>query len=129
MADNPFFPDFDMEDFMSKFSVPGADNEIVKSLMEANQKNLDAIVAANKAAAEGYQVLAQRQMAIFQDSLNSLANLNTMSENPVESAAEAVQSSMEQMRELLELAAKANKDAFEIISARAQETIEGLGDS
>jgi len=47
MADNPFFPDFDMEDFMSKFSIPGADNDIVKSLIETNQKNLDAIVAAN----------------------------------------------------------------------------------
>ena len=127
MADNPFFPDFDMEDFMSKFSIPGADNDIVKSLIETNQKNLDAIVAANQAAAEGYQVLAQRQMTIFQDSLNNLANLNTVAENPVESAAETIQSGMEQMQELLELAAKANKDAFEIISARAQETINDLG--
>ena len=128
MADNPFFPDFDMEDFMSKFSIPGPDNDIVKSLIETNQKNLDAIVAANQAAAEGYQVLAQRQMTIFQDSLNNLANLNTVAENPVESAAETIQSGMEQMQELLELAAKANKDAFEIISARAQETIDGLGE-
>ncbi len=127
MADNPFFPDFDMEDFMSKFSIPGADNDIVKSLIETNQKNLDAIVAANQAAAEGYQVLAQRQMTIFQDSLNNLANLNTVAENPAESAAETIQSGMEQMQELLELAAKANKDAFEIISARAQETINDLG--
>ena len=127
MADNPFFPDFNMEEFMSNFSIPGADPDVVKNLMEANQKNLDAIVAANKAAAEGYQLLAQRQMTIFQDSLAKIADMNTMPENPVESAAEAVQSSMEQMRELLELAAKANQDAFEIISARAQESLDDLG--
>ena len=127
MADNPYFPNFDLEELMSNFSIPGADANVVKGLMETNQKNLEAIVAANQAAAQGYQTLAQRQMEIFQSGLAKLSNLNSIPENPVESATESLQGTMEQMRELLELAAKANQDAFEIISSRAQETLEDIG--
>ena len=127
MADNPFFPDFDLEEFMSNFSIPGADTDAVKGLMETHQKNLEAIVSANQAAAQGYQALAQRQMEIFQDGLSKITNMNAVPENPVESATDSLQATMDQMRELLELAAKANQDAFEIISSRAQESLEDFG--
>ena len=39
------------------------------ALMKAQQKNMDALVAANKAAAAGYQDLFKKQMAIFEETM------------------------------------------------------------
>ncbi len=121
---NPF-EQFDLSGLMKNFDASGAGGDAIKSLLDAHQKNIEAIIAANQAAAEGYQQLAQRQMDIIQNSLKSLADFDP-SESSAEKLTDQARAGLEQMRELLELAAKANKDAFDIISKRAQESMNEL---
>ena len=71
--DNPFFMNFNVSDFMSKFAVPGMDNEYSKKLVNMHQKNLDAFVSANKVVSEGYKAIAIKQMEIFQDGLSKMS--------------------------------------------------------
>jgi hypothetical protein len=121
---NPF-EQFDLSGLMKNFDATGSGGEAVKSLLDAHQKNIETIIAANQAAAEGYQALAQRQMDIIQTSLQKLTELDPADSSP-EKLTESARIGLEQMRELLELAAKANKDAFDIISARAQESMKEI---
>ena len=123
---NPF-EQFDLSELMQNFDVSGAGGEAIKSLLDSHQKNIETIISANQAAADGYQALAQRQMDIIQNTLQNLADFNP-AEASSENVTESAQQGMEQMRELLEMAAKANKDAFEIISSRAQESVKELQD-
>jgi len=121
---NPF-EQFDLSALMNNFDATSSGGEAVKSLLEAHQKNIETIIAANQAAAEGYQALAQRQMDIIQTSLQKLTEFDPADNSP-EKITESARAGLEQMNELLELAAKANKDAFDIISARAQESMKEL---
>jgi len=117
--DNPFFMNFNVSDFMSKFAVPGMDNEYSQQLVKTHQKNLDSFVKANQLVTEGYKTIATKQMEIFQESLTKMASYSP------EQAAEQSQATFEegvgQMKELMEIATQAHQDAFSVLSARAED--------
>ncbi len=132
MAD-PKFPFEDFSKMMSAFKIPGVDMD---SLMDAQRKNIEAVTAANRAAAEGAQALAGRQAEIlretmqqWQDAANDLI-ANADSEKVAGRQAEFVQATMEQalanMRELAEMAAKSQSDAFDAINNRMLENIKEM---
>jgi hypothetical protein len=117
--DNPFFMNFNVSDFMSKFANSGMDNEYSKKLMEAHQKNLDTFVNANKVVTDGYKAIANKQMEIFQEGLTKMASYSP--EQAAEYTQTTFKESTEQMQQLLEMATKAHQDAFNILSARAKD--------
>lgn len=117
--DSPFFMNFNMTDFMSKFAVPGMDNEYTKKLMSIHKKNLDAYVSANKVVSEGYRAIATKQMEIFQEALVNMNNFS--SANQPEAAKTNFESSTKQMQELMAMATKTHQEAFEILSARTND--------
>lgn len=119
--DNPFFMNFNVSDFMSKFAVSGMDNEYSKQLVETHQKNLDSFVKANQLVTEGYKTIATKQMEIFQESLTKMASYSP--EQSAEQSQATFEEGVGQMKELMEIATKAHQDAFSVLSARAEDML------
>ncbi len=129
-AANPF--EFDVNRMMKDYKWPGLDPEM---MTEGYKKNLEAVAAANKAAVEGMQAVVQRQMEQFRQSVEDFASVSqkvTEEEAGTAKAAaqtEAFKSAYEKtlanLRELADMMAKTNTEAFETLNKRFTE---GLGE-
>ena len=127
-----FFRNNDFTKALQDAKLPNVDPE---ALMEAQRKNMDALIEANKAAAAGYQDLVNKQLAIFeqtiaeaQEQLKS-AELKMDAETAKERselARAAFEKAIANMKDLAETAHKANSDAYEIVSKRVKESVEEL---
>ena len=124
---------FDAEKLKELFSfakLPGVD---ANAMLAAQQKNIDAMVEANKVVTAGYQDLYKRQIALFEaavaqakDKVNE-AHGQTPTVEQVTRNVEAMKAAFEKaaadVKELAEVAQKANTGAFEIVKARAEEAV------
>lgn len=118
---------------LSAMKMPGFDTEAV---MAAQQKNMSALVEANKAAAAGYQDLFKKQMAIFEETMAEAQkhlkgfDATKMDAETARSQSELVKAAFEKalanMQALAEAAQKANSEAYEIVSARVKESMSEL---
>ena len=124
--------EFEPSKMMGQFTKAFTDYKIrgvdMSAVVEHQRKNVDALTAANKRALEGVQAVATRQSEILKETMdgavNALKQLAT-SGGPSEVAskqAELLKSALEKalsnMRDLAEMTAKANTDAFDVISHR-----------
>jgi len=125
----PFFYDADqMKQFFGAAKLPAFDADAV---MDAQRKNMDALIEANKAVVAGYQEVFKRQAALAEaavaqtkDKINEIQGQPLSPEQftrNVEAFQTAVQQSITDARELAELVQKANLNAFEIVKDRAVE--------
>ena len=124
-TDNPFAA-FDLSKMLGDIKMPGFDPAAVAA---AQQKNLEAIAAANRKAMEGYQAVARRQAEIFQENLKEVAGMikttpDVNAAKQAETMRQALEKALGQMRELAEMTAKANSEAYEAITQRMNETME-----
>jgi len=124
---------FDAEKLTELFSaakLPGVDADAV---LAAQQKNVDALIEANQVVIAGYQDLFKRQVALFEaavaETKDKLAEVqgqpltaDQASQN-VEALKAAFEKAAADVKELAELARKANTGAFEIVKARAEEAV------
>ena len=123
----------DMTKFFEQAKMPNLD---VEGMMAAQQKNMSALVEANKAAAAGYQDLYKRQIAIFEETMagvkDQMAEMQSqsMTAEGAKKNADLVKVGFEKaianMKELAELAQKAHMEAFEIVSDRVKESLAEL---
>lgn len=123
----------DFQKAFSEFKLPSADFEGVVS---AQRRNVEAIVAANQLAIEGYQAVARRQAEIVRQSLEETSAIMTelmaagTPEDKVAKQAALVKGAFEKasanLKELSELVAKSNSEAAEVLSKRVKESIEEL---
>ncbi|UUX51256.1 TIGR01841 family phasin [Nisaea acidiphila] len=130
--ENPFF-NVDFQKIMTDFKMPGIDAD---ALMNAQQKNIEAITNANQLAAEGMQAIGKRQAELFQqaveESQKALGDLMSQGapEDRVAKQAEAVKKTIEQtvsnMREISEMLAKSNQEAFDVLNKRITESLDEL---
>ena len=136
MPNKPPFPDFDFkwpnfdEGFWDRFKVPGVD---ASSLVESQKKNFEAMVKANRKAAEGYQNLMRRQVEILtetmqsiQESAGELMKANAGKELPrkqAELVEKTISRALQHMKEMADLTISANSDAFRIMQDRATHSI------
>jgi len=121
-------PEFDKMFDMGK--MPGVD---MQAMVDAQQKNVAALVEANKAAMAGYQELYKRQVALVQESFakakDQLQELQAqpMTADQASKNMEAMKSAMDKamtdLNELTELAQQANTQAFNIIKDRFEESL------
>ncbi|MDH3666572.1 MAG: TIGR01841 family phasin [Paracoccaceae bacterium] len=129
--DFPFL--FDAENLKEMFGaakLPALDTE---ALMAAHQKNVDAMIEANKVVFAGYQDLYKRQVALFEAAVaDAKDKVGEIQGQPLtaERAAENVQAmrtafekAATEVKELADMAQKANTEAFEIVKARAEEAM------
>ena len=127
------FSKFDMSKMLGDVKIPGFD---MQAVMDAQRKNIEALTAANQAAVQGMQAVAQRQAEILSQSLNEVSSIAQQlagAGNPQEMTAkqaELVRKAFEQalanMRELAEMVSKSNTEAFAIINKRVTESLQEL---
>ncbi len=124
---NPFaLPD--MSQLLEQLQVPGVD---FAKLADDAQKNIEALQEANRTVAAGWQSLAEKQMEIFQQTMQTWQSAMPGAENsPAESAQkqsdlarEAFEQAIANMRELAEIAADSQSQAFEIMRSRFEENM------
>jgi phasin family protein len=122
-------PLMDITKLVEQFKLPGVD---VSALMEARRKDIEALTEVNKIAFESTQTMAQKQVEILQKTMQELSQTMTTGK-PLENASkqgEVVQHAMEKafayMLELADVARKAQTEALEVISKRAQQNMQEL---
>jgi phasin family protein len=119
-------PAFDFSKMLQQFKIPGVD---FSSIVERERKNIEALAEANRIAFEGWQNLVRRQSEILQDSMKRAVeesrNQNAL-KNGAEIARSAFETALGNMRELAEMAAKSQRDAFEVIRKRVEENMNAL---
>jgi phasin family protein len=125
------FPFPDIAKLIEQFKVPGLD---VSKIVETQRKDIEAITQANQAAYEGMQELAKRQMEILQETVTEWQAAMTQATNR-ESTTAAQRAELAEktfgkvfanMRELAEMAVKAQTQAWEVIQKRFQENLADL---
>ncbi|AUN29189.1 phasin family protein [Niveispirillum cyanobacteriorum] len=123
----------DFQKAFTEFKLPSPDFE---GVVAAQRRNVEAIVAANQLAVEGYQAVARRQAEIIRQSLEETSTIISelmtpgTPEDKVAKQAALVKASFEKasanLKELSELVAKSNSEAAEVLSKRVKESIEEL---
>ncbi len=144
MTQNPFFNpnnpfgsmDFTKwgEDFarmMTDMRVPGVDPE---QIVTTQRKNIEALAAANKTAAEGMQAVMTRQAEILKRSMEeaTAAVQEMMSAGApedqvakqVEITKDGFETAISNMRELAEMMSKSQNEAMDILNSRVAESME-----
>ena len=115
----------------NQFKIPGVD---VAGIMATQQKNLDALTAANKSAIEGMQAVTTRQAEILKQTMEATASAAedlVKSGSPQEATAkqaELVKTTFEKaladMTEIADMVAKTNAQAGAAINKRISESLE-----
>jgi phasin family protein len=117
---------FDFTKLMAQFNLPGVD---FNALVERERKNIEALTKANKIAFEGWQALVRKQSEILQETMAQTI-ANARKENAAKIRADLAKQGFEKalgnMRELAEMAAKTQREAFEVMRKRAEENMEEI---
>ena len=117
-----------LKELFSAAKLPGVDADAV---LAAQQKNVDALIEANQVVIAGYQDLYKRQVALFEAAVTETKDKLTQVQGQPLTADQATQNvdalkaafekAATDVKELAELAQKANTGAFEIVKTRAEE--------
>ncbi len=123
----------DVTKMFDGMSIPGVDTG---AFTEAQKKNMQAIVDANRVASEGYQALFKKQVEIIQNGVTEMsdamkeATTQPMTTEGYEKRMEMAKAHFEKsvgiFTELSDSARKANEDAMAIIQARFSEGVEEM---
>jgi phasin family protein len=118
-------PFFDFTKLMRQFRLPGVD---FAALVDRERKNIEALADANRIAFEGWQHLVRRQAEILQETMKKVVadagQVDAMKRADL--AKEGFEKAVANMRELAEMAAKSQKEAFEVVRKRIEENVEGI---
>jgi phasin family protein len=127
-----FRPNLDITKIMAEFRLPAMPD--MTELAKAQQKNLEAIAAANKVALEGARAVAERHMEIvqqsvaeLQDAMRSMANPGDAQEQAAkraEMAKAAYERAVGQMQELADLIQRSSGEALSVLHKRFAEAME-----
>jgi phasin family protein len=126
---------FDMSKYLGDFKVPGVD---VETLVASQRKNIEALTQANKLAFEGIQALFKRQVEIARSAIEEsasaarhLVEAGTPQEKAVrqtELTKEAFEQALANARELSEIVAKSNAEAFDALNKRFFQILDEVKD-
>jgi len=127
------FPSFDMDftKMFAEFKAPVIDME---KLMASQRANFEAVVEANKLAFEGVQAVMRRNTEIMQatvkemtDAMNQLVSEGTPEDRVVrqtELLKTALESTLSNAKELMDMLMKSNTDAGDVVVKRAMATLD-----
>ena len=127
---NPFG---NLDELVKQFKVPGVD---VNAIIESRRKDMDALISANQATAAAMQQVAQKQTEILtqalqaaQESAQKMAKGVGGAIDPMKQAEltrKAYEKALADMKEVGEIAQKAQTTAMSGITARAQQSAQEL---
>jgi hypothetical protein len=127
---NPFG---NLDELLKQFKVPGVD---VSAIIESRRKDMDAVIAANQATAAAMQQVAKKQTEILTQALQAAQN-NALQlakgvggvVDPMKQAEltrKAYEKALADIKEVGEIAQKAQTAAMTGITARAQQSAQEL---
>lgn len=129
------FFDLDISKYLGDFKVPGVD---VETLVSSQRKNIEALTQANRLAYDGLQAVMKRQVEILRQTVDECAQATKDISEPgtaqdkaakqTELAKEAFERSLANMRELSEMVAKANSEAFDLLNKRFTQSMDEVRD-
>jgi len=127
----PTDPFTDFTKLLEQYKLPGVD---MSALIAARRKDIEALTEANKVAYAGMQALVQKQTEILSKSMQDMQAATqkmTASGNPAdvmtkqgEFVQQGLQTAFNNMRELAEMAQKAQAEALAVITRRAEQSME-----
>jgi len=126
---------FDPEKIKAAFATPEMPAFDFNAALNSNQKNFDAMRAANATATEAYQDFYRKQMAVFEEMMRAakeVVNENSgmqapeASQKTTEIYRAAMEKALENMTKLANATKDANEDAFAMIQERVKESIAEL---
>lgn len=130
------FFDFDISKYLGDFKVPGVD---VDSLVSSQRKNIEALTQANKLAYDGLQAVVKRQAEILRQTVDEIAqatkdiaepgNPQDKAAKQAELAKDTFERSLSNLRELSEMIAKANTEAFDLLNKRFTQSLDEVRDT
>lgn len=129
---NPFNPFGDLDKMIEQFTLPGVD---MGAIVESRRKDMEALLATNKAMLDSMQELARKQAEIFtqamqgaQESIQTFVQGGGLPDpvKQAELARKAYEKAVAEMSELAQMARKAQADAMAGITERAQQSVEAL---
>lgn len=143
MTNNPFDPSemfkafnpevmskvFDPENMMKALQDTGKDMPDMSAFIETNKRHFEAMAEANKAAAEGYKDMLEKQMQIFQDVTEPFQQKLKEAADPVTIQArtdamnDAVEQALGLMQKMAEAARAANEQAFDTVKGQAASSV------
>jgi len=125
------FFDFDVSKYLGDFKVPGVD---VETIVASQRKNIEALTQANKLAFEGLQNVVKRQVEILRQAMDEVATVSKnfaepgtpqdMAARQAEFAKDAFERALGNARELAEMVAKANTEAFDLLNKRFTQSLD-----
>lgn len=108
----------------------------MQDIMDAQRKNFEALAAANKTAVEGFQAVFTRQGEILKEimdetnaalqSVNAAGKPDAQVSQQIEQVKDAMEQTVSNMRELSEMVAKSQTEAFDILNQRVTENLDEL---
>lgn len=123
----------DPSKLIGEFKVPGVD---VEAVVSSQRRNLEALSQANQLAIEGMQAVARRQAEIFrqmmEEASQAMKDIMTAGSpedkagRQTELAKEAFKRAIANMRELAEMVAKSQGEAFDVINKRVTDSLDEL---
>ncbi|MGE5546291.1 MAG: phasin family protein [Solirubrobacterales bacterium] len=130
------FFDFDISKLVGDLKVPGVD---VETIVASQRKNFEALTQANKLAYEGLQAVVKRQAEILRQTMDEVAQVAKDITEPgtaqdkaakqADMAKDAFERALGNMRELAEMMAKANTEAFDLLNKRFSQNMEEVRDA
>jgi len=123
-ATNPFG---DIQKIMDQFKVPGVD---MPAIIEARRKDIEALVAANKAAFESMKALGAKQTEMFKEAMQGIQESAKAVGKGVgdpgkqaELVRNACAKAIADMQDLAEMMRKSQADTMAHITRRADEHV------
>ena len=122
----------DLGELLKQFQIPGLD---LGKWADSQRENIKALQAANQAAVQGWQNLMTRQAEQLRESLeawqqaigaSAKGDPAAVAQKQLEMGQQAFEKALANMRELAEIAAKAQSDAADIIRKRFEESLKEL---
>ena len=125
------FPEWDFSRVWADMKMPEFD---VDAFIAVQQKNIEAMNMANKAAVDGWQAFAKKQAELWQaavEDTGALAQDVAAAKEPADKIAKqaafaksSIEAGISNAREAQELAAKATNKTVDIVSKRWVESVE-----
>jgi phasin family protein len=122
----------DLGKMLEQLQVPGVD---IRQLADDAQKNIEALQEANRTVVEGWRTLAEKQMEMFQQTVQRWQDASTgegsafsaeSAEKQAQLAREGIEQTLAHMKELAEIATQSQSKAFEIMRSRFEENMRNM---
>jgi len=112
---------FDFAKLVESCQISGVD---MKSLIEMEKKNIDALTEVNRSAYESWRDLMVRQTEVFQETMKAIAaeaSNETVAGRRTEIARQGFEKALANMRQLAETTTESQKQTIEILRRRFEE--------